>query len=232
MTTPFGRSIRRKEDPRFLAGRGRYLDDLRLPAVLHAAIVRSSYAHARILGIEGDAARAMPGVVAVLTSAELPECEGAVPPLLIFPTLRAYRHPALASGTVRHVGEPVAVVVAEDRYQAADAALAVRIAYEPLPVAASVEAALAPRGAARLRGLARQRGGAVRGRRGLGRGRDWRGPGRRRGSTDVSPRGPGTAGAPWRPGVALGSGRALHRVELDPNALRGPQRSGGSPRPA
>jgi len=144
MTTPFGRSIRRKEDRRFLTGRGRYLDDLRLPGLLHAAIVRSSHAHAHVLGIEADAARAIPGVVAVLTSVELPECEGAVPPLLVFPNLRAYRHPAVAGRVVRHVGEPIAVVVAADRYLAADAALAVRIDYAPLPAAANVEAALVP----------------------------------------------------------------------------------------
>ena len=144
MDSPVGRSIRRKEDRRFLTGRGRYLDDLGLAGLLHAAIVRSRHAHARILGIEADAARAMPGVVAVLTFTELPECEGAVPPLLVFPGLRAYRHPALAGRLVRHVGEPVAVAIAEDRYQAADAALAVRVDYEPLPAAASAEAALAP----------------------------------------------------------------------------------------
>ena len=144
MATPFGRSIRRKEDRRFLTGQGRYLDDLCLPGVLHAAIVRSPYAHARILGINADAAHSMPGVIAVLSSADLPECEGAVPPLLDAPNLRAYRHPALAGRVVRHVGEPVAVVVAENRYRAADAVLAVRIEWEPLQVAANVEAALRP----------------------------------------------------------------------------------------
>jgi carbon-monoxide dehydrogenase large subunit len=144
MTTPFGRSIRRKEDRRFLTGRGCYLDDLRLPGVLQATIVRSPHAHARIARVEADAARARPGVVAVLTSTELPECEGAVPPLLVFPNLRTYRHPALAFDVVRHVGEPVAVIVADDCYRAADAALAVRVDYDVLPAAASAEAALAP----------------------------------------------------------------------------------------
>jgi carbon-monoxide dehydrogenase large subunit len=124
-TGPIGQSIRRKEDQRFLTGRGRYLDDLRLPGLLHAAIVRSPLAHARIEAIDGAPALRRPGVVAVFTAAELPECAAGVPPLVPSPKLRPYRHPALAVSTVRHAGEAVAVVVAEDPYLAVDGAEAV-----------------------------------------------------------------------------------------------------------
>ncbi|MBI4627734.1 MAG: hypothetical protein HY729_03400, partial [Candidatus Rokubacteria bacterium] len=73
MTSPIGLSQKRKEDLRFLTGRGRYLDDVGVPGALHAAIVRSPHAHARVRGIDARAARALPGVVAVLTAADLPE---------------------------------------------------------------------------------------------------------------------------------------------------------------
>src|SRR6185503_15502626 len=94
-------------------------------------------------------ARAHPGVVAVLTIADLPECTAAVPPLVATPKFRAYAQPAIAGPKVRHAGEAVAVVVADDAYGAADAADAVEVRYETLPAAATVEAALAP-GAARV----------------------------------------------------------------------------------
>jgi aerobic carbon-monoxide dehydrogenase large subunit len=141
--TPVGASSKRKEDRRFLTGGGRYLDDVRLPGVLHVAIVRSPHAHARVDGIDGAPALSLAGVVAVLTAAELPECEAAVPPLVPSPGLRPYRHPAIARDLVRHVGEAVAVVAAEDAYRAADGADAIRIDYTPLPAAARAEAALA-----------------------------------------------------------------------------------------
>jgi aerobic carbon-monoxide dehydrogenase large subunit len=141
---PIGRSIRRREDRRFITGRARYLDDLRLPDVLHAALVRSPHAHARIVRIDTAAARAMPGVAAVFTGADLPECERAIPPFVPSPALRAYPHPAIARGVTRHAGEVVAVVLADDRYRAADAALEVRVDYEVLPAVARAEAALAP----------------------------------------------------------------------------------------
>ncbi|MBI4638367.1 MAG: xanthine dehydrogenase family protein [Candidatus Rokubacteria bacterium] len=146
MTAPIGVSLKRKEDRRFLTGHGCYLDDLRLPGLLHAAIVRSPHAHARVERVDAAAAREMPGVVAVLTIDDLPECEGAVPPLVAAPALRAYRHGALAGASVRHAGEAVAVVVADDPYRAADGVEAVAVAYTVLPAAASVAAALAPNG--------------------------------------------------------------------------------------
>src|SRR5438552_18086264 len=88
MSAPIGLSVKRREDRRFLTGRGRYVDDLRLPDLLHAAIVRSPHAHARILEVDARRAMAQPGVVVVLTIADLPECAGAVPPLVPSPLLR------------------------------------------------------------------------------------------------------------------------------------------------
>jgi carbon-monoxide dehydrogenase large subunit len=144
MTAPIGLSVKRREDRRFLTGRGRYVDDLRLPGLLHAAIVRSPHAHARVVEVDGSRARAMPGVVAVLTMAELPECDAAVPPLVPSPRLRPYTQPAIAGAKTRYAGEAVAVAVADDIYRATDAAEVVDIRYDVLPAAATVDAALAP----------------------------------------------------------------------------------------
>ncbi len=145
MTSPIGTSIKRREDRRLVTGRGRYLDDLRLPGLLHAAIVRTPHAHARVTRIDVTGARALPGVIAVLTGADLPECTGAaVPPLVPSTAIRRYRHPALVADVVRAVGEPVAVVIADDAGRAADGASAVVVEYDPLAVAASVDAAQAP----------------------------------------------------------------------------------------
>jgi len=149
MTAPIGLPVKRREDRRFLTGRGRFVDDVRLPRLVHAAIVRSPHAHARVVDVNARRARAHPGVVAVLTIADLPECTAAVPPLVATPKFRAYAQPAIAGPKVRHAGEAVAVVVADDAYGAADAADAVEVRYETLPAAATVEAALAP-GAARV----------------------------------------------------------------------------------
>jgi carbon-monoxide dehydrogenase large subunit len=145
MTSPIGSSVKRKEDRRLLTGHGRFLDDLRVPGALHAAIVRSPHAHARIVSIDAAPVMRRSGVVAVLTITELPECGGgAVPALVPSPRLRAYAHPALAGPMVRYVGEAVAVVVADDVYRAADVSEALAIEYEVLPAAASVDRALAP----------------------------------------------------------------------------------------
>jgi carbon-monoxide dehydrogenase large subunit len=131
-----GASLRRKEDGRLVTGRGRYLDDITVPGLLHAAIVRSPHAHADVLGIDAAAARALDGVVAVLTLADLPALAGSVPALVAEPKLRPYRHPVLAGDRVRHVGEAVAVVVATDAYRAADGVAAVRVEWAPRPAAA------------------------------------------------------------------------------------------------
>ncbi len=133
----------RKEDRKFLTGRGRYVDDIKLPGMLHMAFVRSQYAHADINGIDTSAAKGMPGVTAVLTSADLEFAAGV--PCASNPTgdmVHPVRTP-LATGRVRHVGEPIAVVIAADRYAARDAADAVVVDYTPLPAVVDVASALA-----------------------------------------------------------------------------------------
>ena len=143
-----GSSPKRKEDGRLVTGRGRYVDDLALPGLLHLALVRSPHAHARIVAVRRAAALALDGVVAVLTREDMPELGAAIPPLVPEPKGRVYIHPALAGGKVRHVGEPVAIVVATDPYRAADGVEAVEVEYEPLPAAvtpAQATAAGAPR---------------------------------------------------------------------------------------
>jgi carbon-monoxide dehydrogenase large subunit len=143
-----GLSRRRVEDDRFLRGRGRFVDGIAVPGALHAVVLRSPHAHARILAIDTAAAAAMPGVVLVLSAAEL-RAQGIGPlpcvakvatvaPLIIPP------RPALAEGTVRHVGEPVACVVAQTQAEARDAAEAILVAYEALPAVTDGAAALAP----------------------------------------------------------------------------------------
>jgi carbon-monoxide dehydrogenase large subunit len=139
-----GASVKRREDGRLVGGRARYLDDLAVPGMLHASIVRSPHAHARVRAIDRDAARGATGVVAVLTLEDLPRCAGSVPPLVPAAGIRSYVHPVLAGAVVRHVGEAVAVIVAESPYGAADAAQRLAVLYEPLAAATTVEAALAP----------------------------------------------------------------------------------------
>ena len=141
-----GRSFRRTEDLRFLTGQGRYVTDIATPGALHGQVLRSPHAHARILSIDTAAARAMPGVRAVLTHADL-AAEGLGPlpcPAVVAtvaPIIVPDRH-ALARDTVRHVGEPVAFVVAETAAAARDAAEAIEVAYEPLPAVVDSRAAL------------------------------------------------------------------------------------------
>ena len=148
MTTTIGARVPRREDRRLLTGHGRYVDDLRIDGLLHAAIVRSPHAHARIRAIDTRAALQRPGVVAALAARDLPECAAGVPPLAPSAAMRAYRHPAIADSVARHVGEAVAVVVADDPYRATDGADAVRVTWEAQPAAVTVEgatAAAAPR---------------------------------------------------------------------------------------
>jgi len=125
-----GTSVRRKEDPALLSGRGRYADDLPVPhGTLHAHVVRSPHAHAKILKIDAKEALAQQGVWAVITGEEVRKLSD---PFLI--VLKAPVHQwSLAVERVRYVGEPVALVVADDRYLAEDAAEKVQIEYEPLP---------------------------------------------------------------------------------------------------
>jgi CO/xanthine dehydrogenase Mo-binding subunit len=124
-----GRSINRVEDPRFLRGEGRYLDDIVLPHMTHAAIVRSPHAHARIVSIDASRAEALPGVVRVVTGADVTEHAA---PLPSFGAAGIIQH-VIAVHKVRHYGEAVAAVVAEDRYIAEDACDLIDVVYEPLP---------------------------------------------------------------------------------------------------
>ena len=132
-----GASPKRKEDRRLIIGAGRYVDDLGLPEMVHLAVVRSPHAHARVLRIDGRAALRVPGVLGVLTVHEIPALAASVPPLIREPDWPAYVHPVMAGERVRHVGEAVAVVVADDPYRAADGVDAVVVEYVPLPVAAA-----------------------------------------------------------------------------------------------
>src|SRR5258705_241122 len=147
MDTPLGSPLRRKEDQRLVTGRGRYVEDLRFPGMLHAAFVRSPHAHARVRSIDTAAARALGGVIAVYTARDLPECARPIPPSIAAPAgFKPTAQPVFADPLVRYVGEVVAAVVAEDFYVAADAAAAVVVDYEPLPAAGTMERALEPRG--------------------------------------------------------------------------------------
>ncbi len=140
-----GRPVRRREDERLVRGAGRYVDDLALPQTRHLAFVRSPHAHARVLGVDRSAARAVPGVLAVFTLDDLPELRAALPPPVMNAlAIRPYRQSALAGDRVRYAGEPVAVVVADSAYAAADGAEAVRVAYAELPVVADAERACRP----------------------------------------------------------------------------------------
>lgn len=149
-TRLIGAPIRRVEDPPLLTGRGQFLDDLVLPRMLEGAVLRSPYAHARIIGIDTSAARALPGVVDVITGADLVGVVGPQPVIWrMLPNQRDTNQLALATERVRYAGQGVAAVVASDRYVAEDALALIEVDYEALPVAASLEAALAP-GAPRL----------------------------------------------------------------------------------
>jgi aerobic carbon-monoxide dehydrogenase large subunit len=146
-TRTIGARIPRNEDPRLLRGLGCYVDDINPPGVLHGATLRSPHAHARIVRIDATSARRQPGVHLILTAADLGELNQPSPLLIPHPTLT---HPRtqrpLAVDEVRFVGEPVAFVVADDRYLAEDAADLIEVEYEPLPVVIDLAAALAPGG--------------------------------------------------------------------------------------
>jgi CO/xanthine dehydrogenase Mo-binding subunit len=132
-----GQSMKRIEDPRLLTGKGKYVDDVVLPGMAHAAMLRSPYAHARIKSIDCSKARALPGVLLVVTGAEFAEKTG---PTATFSSPPVVQH-AIAVDRVRHVGETVAAVVAESRYIAEDALELIEVEYEELPVVANVEEA-------------------------------------------------------------------------------------------
>src|SRR3954453_23876198 len=137
-----GESVLRKEDAAFITGQGRYVDDLVLPGMLHAVFVRSPFGHATISGIDTSAAAAMPGVVKIITADNLGLSGGVPCGSNPTGTTRQPRHPLLAEGRVRYHGEPVAMVIATDRYTARDAADAVLVDYDRQPAVTLGRAAL------------------------------------------------------------------------------------------
>jgi carbon-monoxide dehydrogenase large subunit len=135
-------SVKRREDPALLKGQARFMGDLRVPGLLAVAFLRSPHAHARIGDIDARAALAMPGVHAVVTGADLATTTRPVRAVLRGPGYKETAWPALALGKARFAGEPVAAVVATDRYQAEDALDAIEVAYEPQPAVVDVEASM------------------------------------------------------------------------------------------
>ncbi|HEX5715009.1 MAG TPA: aerobic carbon-monoxide dehydrogenase large subunit [Thermoanaerobaculia bacterium] len=134
-----GHSMKRKEDPRFLRGQGRYVDDIKLPGMVHLDIVRSPYAHAKITAIRTEKALATPGVLAVITGETLAQFN-----LHWMPTLMSDTQMVLPTEKVMYQAQEVAAVIATDRYTAADGVEAVEVDYEPLPVVVDPFKALEP----------------------------------------------------------------------------------------
>ncbi|MFO7538807.1 MAG: hypothetical protein R6X32_12245 [Chloroflexota bacterium] len=134
MTTYVGQSVKRVEDPRFLQGQGKYVANIQLPGMAHLAIKRSPYAHAKINSIDTSAAAALEGVIAVYVGQDL--IDGGVGPLPCgwnVPDIKVPERWPLMPDVVRHVGDGVAVVVAESPYIAYDALDLIEVDYEPLP---------------------------------------------------------------------------------------------------
>src|SRR5512144_843865 len=145
-----GASVVRKEDKRFITGKGRYVDDIKRVGLTYAHFVRSPHAHAKVKGIDSAAAMKMPGVIAVLTGSELVAdkvgnliCGWAITSKDGSP-MKMGQWPAMAPETVRFVGQAVAVVIAETKNQARDAAEAVVVDYEELPAVPDIRAAIKP----------------------------------------------------------------------------------------
>ncbi len=139
-----GAEVRRREDPALVQGAGRFVDDLVLARTAAMAVLRSPHAHARLRRIDAGRAATLPGVLAVLTARDLESRVDPEPAVGIPSNARRPARPLLARDVVRYVGEPVAAVVAENRYVAADACEAIEVDYEPLPAVGEPEAALAP----------------------------------------------------------------------------------------
>ncbi len=138
-----GRPRRRKEDARLVTGQTSWTDNLSLPGMLHLAFLRSPYAHARITSVDVSAARQVPGVVAAFSGADFAAEQGSLPCAWpVTPDIVIPDHPPMATEEVRYVGEAVAVVVARDRYTAADALAAIDVNYEPLEPVLDMRTAL------------------------------------------------------------------------------------------
>ena len=135
-----GKDVPRLEDPKLLAGRATYTDDVKLPGMLHAAVLRSPHPHAVIRRIDTSRARALPGVFAVVTGEDAAAMTNPLPAFCAEPVVQH----ALAVGKVRFVGEAVAAVAAVDRYTAEDATALIEVEYEPLPAVADPFEAMKP----------------------------------------------------------------------------------------
>jgi carbon-monoxide dehydrogenase large subunit len=140
-----GQAMKRKEDPRLISGTSTYVDDVVLPGMAHMAVARSIHAHARIRRVDISRAQKIKGVVAIVTGEEVAAHCGPIPCAASIPDMKKAERQLLAVGKVRYVGEPVAAVVAEDRYIARDAADLIEIDYEPLPAVVDPEKAMDPR---------------------------------------------------------------------------------------
>src|SRR5881296_1568953 len=134
-----GHSVKRKEDARFIRGKGKYVDDVKLPGMLYLDIARSPYAHARIKSIDTSKALKIPGVAAVITGKDLVPLN-----LHWMPTLMSDKQMVLPVDRVVYQAQEVAAVVATERYIAADGAALVQVDYEPLPVVVDPKTALEP----------------------------------------------------------------------------------------
>jgi carbon-monoxide dehydrogenase large subunit len=139
----FGQPLKRMEDPRLVSGQGRYLDDIKLPGMVYASFVRSSYAHALIKKIDKSEALKLPGVLAIFTGGDLADVKD-LPTVEESEEAKSTPRPALVIDEARYQGEAIAVVIAKDPYTAEDAAELVQVEYEPLPVVLDVEEAMKP----------------------------------------------------------------------------------------
>src|SRR5713101_2050756 len=140
-----GARIKRREDPRLITGTATYVDDLQMPGLLHVVLVRSPHAHAKITAIEIERARAAPGVVAVWTGEDVRARCGPLPVGSRLKDMKVpKRYPLVIDGVVRHVGDPVAAVVATELPLARDASELVEVTYDPLPAVTDIEAGLTP----------------------------------------------------------------------------------------
>src|SRR5882724_12435021 len=140
-----GQSLKRREDERLMQGRGAYVADVQRPPALHLAVVRSPHAHARIRSVDVASARACPGVVDIITWGDLPELARPIPMRMAERgQMSRYLQRPLAQDKVRYVGEPVAAIVADDRYRAEDALAHVHVDYEPLSALVDTRTAAEP----------------------------------------------------------------------------------------
>src|SRR6266851_1879431 len=144
-TRIFGSGIRRREDPRLITGSATYTDDLTLPGMVHAVMLRSPHAHAKIVSVDTRAAKVAPGVVAVYIGADI-DSIGPAPCAWLLPNaeLKIAAYPCVATNVVRYVGDIVAVVVAETPYQAYDALELINVEYAPLACAIDPQQAMQP----------------------------------------------------------------------------------------